>query len=275
MFLKKASLALACTLVLTSAAFTRANAADIAPMPDSGEWRFTVAPYAWGVGLSGDVGLFGLKPAEVDIPFSDIIQNLDFAAMGIVEAHNGTWGVIVDVNYTNLSADTSVTRTLPKDGTFNVNAELEVTEFLATVLGQWRAYDSGQLSIDLMGGVRYWNVQNDISIDASVQGGGPIGLELSKQFSGDDGASWVDPMVGFKTRIDTGSPIYFTGWGMIGGFGVGSDLDWDAMGGIGYEWTEKFSTVLAYRAIGVDYDNDGFVYDVVQQGVALGLVFNF
>ena len=82
-------------------------------------------------------------------------------------------------------------------------------------------------------------------------------------------------MVGFKARIDTNSPVYFTGWGLIGGFGVGADLDWDAMGGIGYEWTDKFSTVLGYRAIGIDYDDDGFVYDVVQQGVALGLVFNF
>ena len=274
MIMKKASLALACTLVLASGVLTRANAADIAPMPDSSEWRFTLAPYAWGAGLTGDVGLFGLDPIEVDVPFSDIIQNLDFAAMGMAEAHNGTWGVVVDLNYINLSADTSVSGTLRKFD-FNVDAEIEVTEFIATLMGQWRAYDFGQLSLDLMAGARYWNIQNDLSVGANIQGNGPLGLEVSKEFSGDDGASWIDPMVGVKARIDTDSPVYFTGWGMIGGFGVGADLDWDAMGGIGYQWTEKFSTVLAYRAIGVDYDDDGFAYDVVQHGAALGLVFNF
>lgn len=276
MLLKNATLALAFTAVLASGSITRANAADIAPMPDTSEWRFTVAPYVWGVGLTGDVGLFGLKPVEVDIPFSDIIQNLDFAAMGIMEAHNGTWGVVVDLNYTNLSADTSVTGSLAKSPiNYTVDAELEVTEFIGTVLGEWRAYESGQITFDLLAGARYWNVQNDISVDASVSSDKDLGLALSRQFSGDDGASWVDPMVGFKTRIDTDSPVYFTGWGMVGGFGVGAEIDWDAMGGIGYKWNDTFSSVLAYRAIGVNYDNDGFVYDVVQHGVALGLVFNF
>lgn len=279
MNLKNARLALACTLVLASAPLTSANAADIAPMPDSSEWRFTLAPYIWGVGLKGDVGLFGLEPAEIDIPFSDIIQNLDFAAMGIAEAHNGTWGAFVDINYTNLSADKSATgyrQPLENIGVnYSVKAELDVTEFIATFMGEWRAYNSDQFSLDLLAGARYWNVENDISVKVDVDGTGPLGLTKSKELSGSDGASWIDPMVGVKARIDTSTPLYFTGWGMIGGFGVGADLDWDAMGGIGYEWTEKFSTVLGYRAIGVDYADDGFVYDVVQQGVALGLVFNF
>ena len=32
---------------------------------------------------------------------------------------------------------------------------------------------------------------------------------------------------------------------------------------------------LGYRALGVDYENDGFVYDVVQHGPVLGMVFRF
>ena len=98
---------------------------------------------------------------------------------------------------------------------------------------------------------------------------------MIKELSGSDGASWVDPMIGVRTRIDTSMPVYFTAWGMVGGFGVGSDFNWDVMGGVGYQWTDKFSTVLGYRALGVDYDNDGFVYDVIQQGVALGAVVTF
>ena len=82
-------------------------------------------------------------------------------------------------------------------------------------------------------------------------------------------------MLGVKSRINTETPFYLTGWGLIGGFGVGSDFNWDVMGGVGYEWTEKFSTVLGYRALGVDYSNDGFVYDVIQQGVAFGGVISF
>ena len=131
--------------------------------------------------------------------------------------------------------------------------------------------------MDLMAGARYWHVDNDIKarVSLSVSGPGPFDPVLSKEFSGSDGASWIDPMVGVKSRIDTTTPVYFTGWGMIGGFGVGSDLNWDVMGGVGYQWTDRFSTVLGYRAVGVDYEDDGFVYDIIQQGVAFGGVINF
>lgn len=274
MTIKKASLAVA--LLLASGSMMPAAAADLAPLPETGEWRFTIAPYAWGVGLSGDVGLFGRGPVEIDIPFSDIIQNLNIAAMAAGEAHNGTWGVFFDVNYTSLSADNSASRVLERvPATVDVEAEVDVTEFIGTIMGQWRAIDSDQATLDVMAGGRYWHVNNDVNVKATVVSSGAADITLSRELSGSDGASWVDPMVGAKMRINTSMPIYFTGWGMAGGFGVASDFSWDVMGGVGYQWTDHFATVVAYRALGVDYENDGFVYDVVQQGVALGAVFNF
>lgn len=275
---KNANLALTCTLLLASASVTPAAAAGLAPLPDSSEWHFTLAPYAWGVALNGDVGLFGREPVEIDVPFSDILDKLDFAAMAVAEAHNGTWGVFVDLNYTSLSAGTSRSREIerPLIGFVGeVSASADITEFFGTFMGQWRAVDSDQMSLDLMAGARYWHIDNDITARARATGTGDLSLEVSKEFSGSDGASWIDPMVGAKARIDTSTPVYFTGWGMIGGFGVGSDINWDVMGGVGYQWTEKFSTVLGYRALGVDYEDDGFVYDVIQQGVALGGVISF
>ena len=46
-------------------------------------------------------------------------------------------------------------------------------------------------------------------------------------------------------------------------------------GGIGYEFNKTVSAVLGYRALGVDYSSDGFVFDVVQQGPILGVVMHF
>jgi opacity protein-like surface antigen len=268
--MKKATLAAASMLVLASV-LAPATAADLAPAPDTSEWQFTLAPYAWGVGLSGDVGLFGRGPVEVDIPFSDILETLDFAAMGVGEAHNGTWGVFVDINYTSLSASKSKSRFLETiDLDAELTAEADIREFIGTFMGQWRAVDADQITLDLMAGARYWHVENDISVKARLEQ-----IQVDKSLSGSDGASWVDPMMGVKSRIDTNSPFYLTGWGMIGGFGVGSDFNWDVMGGVGYEWTDHFSTVLGYRALGVDYEDDGFVYDIIQQGVALGGVISF
>ena len=38
---------------------------------------------------------------------------------------------------------------------------------------------------------------------------------------------------------------------------------------------DPISAVVGYRAAGVDYENDGFVYDTVQQGPIIGAVFRF
>ncbi len=89
----------------------------------------------------------------------------------------------------------------------------------------------------------------------------------------DDSETWVDAVVGLKGRFNLSEEFYLTGWGMIGG--GGSDFMWDVMGGIGYSFSDSFSTVAGYRALGVDYSNDGFVYDVVQDGPILGFVFRF
>ncbi len=78
-----------------------------------------------------------------------------------------------------------------------------------------------------------------------------------------------------KFKADLGSDFYASGWGMVGGFGVSSDMMWDVMGGLGYDVNDSFSVFGGYRAVSVDYSNDGFVYDVVQQGPIFAGVFRF
>ena len=62
---------------------------------------------------------------------------------------------------------------------------------------------------------------------------------------------------------------------MIGGFGAGSQLMWDLMGGAGYKFNDTFSLFAGYRAVSVDYSDNGFVYDVVEKGPILAGVFQF
>jgi hypothetical protein len=76
-------------------------------------------------------------------------------------------------------------------------------------------------------------------------------------------------------RLDVTEDVFISSWGMIGGFGVGSDLMWDVMAGAGYSFTEHFDVFAGYRAVSVDYSDDGFVYDMVQQGPVMAGVFRF
>jgi hypothetical protein len=82
-------------------------------------------------------------------------------------------------------------------------------------------------------------------------------------------------MIGAKGRFNITPKVFMNGWAMAGGFGAASDFAWDLMGGVGYQFNNTFSTVLGYRALGVDYENDGFKYDVIQHGPIAGLVIRF
>lgn len=79
-----------CALVMLLGLFapTTVRSADLsAPMMvDAGtgeqnRWTYAVSPYFWAAGMLGDIAQFGLPAVHLDPSFSDILKNLDFAAM--------------------------------------------------------------------------------------------------------------------------------------------------------------------------------------------------
>jgi hypothetical protein len=216
-------------------------------------WEVAAAVYLFAPSLEGSVGVDGLGPVDVDASFSDLFDYLDFAFMAVAEARRERIGIFGDLLYTKLSTHATGPGGL-------LSASLTNQLIVGTLMGEYRVIEQGKTSVDLMAGARIWGVTADVSL------GG---------LSGDDDEYWVDPMIGVKGRAQGASRWYLNGWAMIGGFGVSSDIDWDLFGGVGYEFNDRFSFVAGYRGIGVDYSNDGFVFDVVEHGPILGGVFKF
>jgi hypothetical protein len=246
--------------MLAGAAFAADPALPPTDQPVESGWTFTAAPYLWMAGIEGTIGQFGLPPVDVDASFIDVMENFDIGAMAVGEARNGRFGIAFDFQYIKLSANA--------DTPFGVLADsVEVTSQTLTALAaaEYRVVETDTASVDLMAGGRLWSVDTDID----PQGG------LDGPLSFSDGDTWVDPIVGARARVNLSEQFYLTGWGMIGGFGVSSDFTWDVMAALGYEFTDTFSMVGGYRALGVDYTNGSFVFDVVQHGPIIGGVFRF
>ncbi|MEY4569176.1 MAG: hypothetical protein RLZZ398_615 [Verrucomicrobiota bacterium] len=87
--------------------------------------------------------------------------------------------------------------------------------------------------------------------------------------------SWVDPIIGARFSADQSENFFFYTSGDIGGFDVSSQLTWQVMAGFGYRVTDNGSLLLGYRAIGTDYTDGGFTYDVVASGPIIGLEYKF
>jgi hypothetical protein len=258
--------ALLTALVLMTAAPAAAQVDTSSSAP--GEWTFAIAPYFWMAGINGEIGLFGREPVAVDMSFGDILESFRFGGMVVAEAHNGTWGIFSDMMFVKTHAEESVTRDVSGVPT-SLTAIVETSSFTGTLMGAYRLSSGPPVTFDIMAGARLWNLDNDMRLTLTEDG--PPLADLS----GSDGSTWLDPMLGVSARFDLSPSWFVNAWGLIGGFGAGSDLTWDVLAGVGYRWSQSISLVGGYRSLGVDYENDGFVYDVVQHGPYLGGVFRF
>jgi hypothetical protein len=236
--------------------------ADLAapPAAPESEWTFTFAPYGWLAGLNGEVAQFGLPEVDVDATFSDVLKNFDIGLMGAGEARNGRFSIATDLLWVKLSADKSTPHGILAD-----NVDVTSESLMLTGVGAYSLFLDEGGNLDVMAGARLWSVSTDLDFNGGLLDGR----------SASDSATWVDPVVGLKGRMNITPDVYFTAWGMIGGFGVSSEFMWDVMGALGYQFTESFSVIAGYRGLGVDYHDDGFVYDVTQHGPIIGAVFRF
>ncbi len=241
------------SLVLTSipALAGPPPAAPMSPPPatDSG-WSFRIAPYLWAQGLEGTMGVRGLT-GDVDLPFSDIVSDLDFAFMGAFEARHGQWSILTDVNYAETSDNFDLKGIIFTDGDFKQQ------QFLGNVTLNYRVLENEKTVVDLYAGTR----MNWIDLDITARG--EVGVAA---VSGDE--FWMDAIVGARFQTSLGGPWFLRVAGDIGG--GDSDLTWQAMGLIGYKINDSCNVGLGYRTLSTDYKNGGFTYDITASGPILG-----
>lgn len=221
-------------------------------------WHFSASPYFWAAGISGTAGQFGLPPAKMKSDFGSLLKDLDFSFMGIAEGHYGRYSLFSDIIYTKISTGGQTPL-----GVFSNGVDITSQTFSGFFGGGYSLFEDGRYRLDAVAGGRVWYASTKISFDGGLFDG----------HSGRDSAAWVDAVAGIKTKYFFTDNLYFSGWGVVGA--GQAKIDWDVAGTFGYQFRDNLSAVIGYRALGVDYSHDGFIYDVVQKGPILGMVFHF
>jgi hypothetical protein len=100
-----------------------------------------------------------------------------------------------------------------------------------------------------------------------------LNKSLSQTLSKDD--FWFDPYVGLRGRYNFNKTYYTAVRGEIGGFGVGADLMWEVEGVVGINLTRSIFTEIGYRALGGNFEENNFRFDVVMHGpqITTGITF--
>lgn len=238
------------SLVLLMAAI----ASPVTAQSRSGGWEFTVAPYLLGAGIDGSVTVAAFE-SNVDVPFDQIIEDLEMAFMGHFHMWNERWVISSDAIFVDLGNDVDV-------GQGSVAAGLQ--EALLEVAGGYRLSPAMALLV----GARWVDLSTDLRYT------GPI---VDQRVTADKG--WIDPIVGAQFLVPLSASWWLGVHGDIGGFGVGSDLAWQAYADIGWKASELLSIIVGYRAIDMDYEDGGgidyFHYDLTIAGPQLGVAFTF
>ena len=228
-------------------------------------WEFTLTPYIWMAGIEGDVKINRQK-ADVDIYFSDILDNLDFGGMIHLEAKKGRFGFYLDPDYLKVSVDKDLGLLGNTDTEFEL--EIWIIDFGGFYrIGQWGTERT--MSLDVLFGGRYWHTSTEVNVDNPI-----LGVAVDQKSEKD----LLDPTVGFRFRSSLSDRFQVSVRADIGGFDISdntSKLSWQAIGLLGYEVSKNATLFVGYRAINLDNEKSGSEMDLTLHGPVIGLTITF
>lgn len=229
-------------------------------------WSGQATIYGWLPGIQGTEERQDGSPV-VDLGQSSILDSLQGAFFGTIEARKGKTGVFLDLAYANLGHDGSAKGSLiPGSGT--AKATIGMKFLMGTGAVSHRFYEDGNVWIDGYGGVRYFDVNTDFTLNVPS-----VGFKTKKSA----GASWFDAVIGVRAHTSLGDRFGLTGLADIGGFGIGnsSKLSWQLIGTLDYSFSENVIGRVGYRYLSVDKDSSDLSLDIDMFGPMIGLTFKF
>lgn len=245
--------------VAGAADVTKKPASAAAPFAAASTWSGDVTLYGWAMGLNGTVQTFSrVPPVQANVGFDQVLRNLDGGLMLAASATNGQVVFLGDMILAKLSPKKNFAT-----GRFDGSLTLDVTNFIGLAAGGYRVYADPTWSLDLLVGARVFVVDAGVTLSLP---------RIAAQIA-DRNKSWVDGVLGFRAIYNVTDRLHLTA--IAFGGGLSSQYEWDVFGSVGYDFTSYLSGFVGYRALGVNYKSDGFVYDVVQHGPLVGLSLRF
>lgn len=242
-----------------------------ATQPSFGSWSVSFAPYVWMMGINGSSTALGQTTA-VNASFVDMLTKassmpLELAANA--EIRNGPLAFYADFVWAQVRLAGSLMAQrnpiagalLTLDGDARLKNTIAIVEGGAAYeVGRWNSSAlSGSTAVDVLAGLRYWNVGIDLALNiAGAANLTALGLSQSgsRAIARSGTLDWVDPFIGLRARqfVDASNAFYIKG--DIGGFGVGSKFAWQAAGGYTHDFQfvdRTWTATVGYRAVRADY----------------------
>jgi hypothetical protein len=271
------------SVLLTLPLYAEETSRENTPGQKAGdEWEFTILPYVWFAGLSGDITVKN-RTTHVSVPFNEIFNNLDFGGLLQVEATKGKWGMFAQANYLKLTPTGSLSKPAAvdltgggpavRDADVRNDTQILIAEFGGTYrLGAVRYNLDGEKSaaFDVLAGARYWYFQSRTFLNLPQRG-----FAVSDTLYG----NVIDPMIGFRVQTYFTRKLFVSLRGDAAGFGVSnnsSHISWDGVGFIGHDLSDRATLFAGYRWLYINYSpSGGGNVKLTMEGPGMGLAYRF
>lgn len=247
-----------------------ASAVCLAAAPDDGSasssetrkpWALEIAMPLWIPGNYGTLKVHD-RTSKIDVSPGDMIDLLTsghaFAGAGYFDFRYDRVFAYVDAvgGYADESVSESVPiKRFPRLGRLSIDANAKLKQVLSDFgvgyrLGAWTLGNRKRpFTLDVFGGARYYWFLTRVRASASIPKLSRLGVHRAADVS--QSFDWADPLIGVRWEVPVLDCVSATFRGDIGGFGAGSDLSWNLVGGFRY-WV-PYSPLDSHPYIGVGY----------------------
>lgn len=218
------------------------------------DWHFVVAPYLWFPGVHGSIGGPNGRQVGYSASPGDLLSHFRFGLMGVAEPRYKRILMPLDIMWIRLGSDRALPNT-PSQGVANLKAQ----EFILTQKVGYRLIDQEKIKIDALAGFRYWHFHESVGFTTNT-----LNFSASQ--------NWVDPVVGGRITGILTPKVEVTIGGDVGGWGTGSQIDYQAFGLLGYRIKPAVALQAGYRYLYFDYRRStGSFIDTATSGVIFGV----
>ena len=226
------------------------------------EWHIAVSPYLWLPWVHGTIGAFG-RDVGFSVTPSDLLSHARLAVLGAVDARRNKIVTTVDLLYMRLGASNAI----PFPPALNaISANFTGNIVVLTPKVGLRLVNLNAIKADLLAGIRYWYFGESVNFTPSI-----LGLNFSKS------QNWVDPLVGGRIQGALSPKLVATVAGDVGGWGTGSQIDYQVVGLLGYKLKPNLTLQGGYRYLYVDKNKGGpagATANLAMSGILLGVTVN-
>lgn len=231
------------------------------------DWSHQVGITGFVFNLKGDAGVGPqLPPVEIDFDIGDVLERLDGGITFLIQGDNKQYGYWLSYEYLELADDASFSASPGDLGVLGLNAKLKA-DFSTGILDTGLAYYLSD-EVQLIGGIRAWDVDEDFKFSVT----GNIAGELVNRSAG-VGESWLDAFAGIRARVPL-APCWSLN--LRADMGAGdSNSSYQGVAMVAFDHDNNWTTSAGIRYLSVDYENDGFMFDMEMTGFEVAALYRF